>query len=93
MHGTGLPRIGAAPARLRGGADEVVAGWRGAGGGLAVYAKGPDGAFHKTEVERGIAIECLVAADLNGDRRPDLVASAGRSNQLVWYENLGPAGK
>lgn len=29
----------------------------------------------------------VVAADLNHDGRPDLIALASRSNELVWYEN------
>jgi hypothetical protein len=78
------------------GDDEIVAGYRGAGGALAFYHRRPgadagSGAWTKTEIERGIAVECVVATDLNGDRRPDLVAVAGRSKLLVWYENRGPA--
>ncbi|HSW49472.1 MAG TPA: FG-GAP-like repeat-containing protein [Bryobacteraceae bacterium] len=31
----------------------------------------------------------VVAADLNGDRRPDLIALASNLTELVWFENPG----
>jgi len=73
----------------RDGQDELVAGWRGAGGGLTLYdpADGPASGFRSIPFDRQIAVEGLVAADINGDGRLDLVANAGRSNKLVWYEN------
>ena len=37
-------------------------------------------------IDRPIAVEGAVAADLNGDGKLDLVAIAGRSNKLVLYE-------
>jgi len=71
------------------GRDEIVAGWRAAGGGLTLYhpsdAQGPS--FTQRPLDRGIAVEGAVAADLNADGRLDLVAIAGRTNNLVWYEN------
>ncbi|NUQ62301.1 MAG: VCBS repeat-containing protein [Pirellulales bacterium] len=70
------------------GADEIVAGWRGGEGGLAIYDLGDDGIrFEKRFLDRGIAVEGAVAADLNGNGRLDLVVIAGRTNNLVWYEN------
>jgi len=77
------------------GADEIVAGWRAGEGGLAIYDS-PDGSgerWERTPLDRGIAVEGAVAADINGDGRLDLVAIAGRSNLLVWFENLGPKRK
>jgi len=73
------------------GRDEIIAGWRGAGGGLAVYrSRDPDGGrWAKTLVDGGIPVEGIALADINLDGRMDIVAIAGRSNLLVWYENLG----
>jgi hypothetical protein len=71
------------------GADEIVAGWRAGGGGLSLYdpADAASGRFTRTPLDRGIAAEGAVAADLNLDGRLDLVVIAGRSNNLAWYEN------
>jgi len=71
------------------GADEIVAGWRAGGGGLSLYdpADAAGGRFTKIPLDRGIAAEGAVAADLNLDGRLDLVVIAGRSNNLAWYEN------
>ena len=71
------------------GADEIVAGWRGGGGGLALYDPGgADGTqFTKHSLDTGIAVEGAAVADLNLDGRPDLVVIAGRTNNLAWYEN------
>jgi hypothetical protein len=73
------------------GDTEIVAGWRGAGGGLTLYDPtdgGPSGiTLKKIPLDRGIAAEGAAVADLNGDGRLDLVVIAGRTNNLVWYEN------
>jgi len=77
------------------GQDEIVAGWRAAGGGLTLYdpADAEGRSFRNVPLDRGIAVEGLVAVDLNGDGRLDLLAIAGRTNNLVWYENRPPAAK
>lgn len=71
------------------GVDEIVAGWRGGEGGLRMYdpVDGRGSEFRTVVIDRGIAVEGLAAADLNGDGRLDLVALGGRTNNLVWYEN------
>jgi hypothetical protein len=71
------------------GADEIVAGWRGAGGGLVLFdpADAEGSRFNKLTLDTGIAVEGAVAADMNSDGVPDLVVIAGRTNNLVWYEN------
>jgi len=70
------------------GQEEIVAGWRGGGGGLALYDPlDPAGTrFRRVLIDQPIAVEGAVAADLNGDECLDLVAIAGRSNKLVLYE-------
>jgi len=73
------------------GADEILAGWRAAEGGVAIYdaSDGSGERWERTQMDRGIAVEGAVAADINQDGRLDVVAIAGRSNLLVWYENRG----
>ncbi|MCR4415589.1 MAG: VCBS repeat-containing protein, partial [Thermoguttaceae bacterium] len=72
------------------GQDEIVAGWRGGDRGLRLYDPLDAEArqFRTANLDRGIAVEGAVVADLNADGRPDLVVIAGRTNDLVWYENL-----
>jgi hypothetical protein len=79
------------------GVDEIVAGWRGGKGGLVLFdssdlsdrSDSSDKKWTRIPLDEGIAVEGAVATDINGDGRLDLVAIAGRSNLLVWYENLG----
>ncbi|MHC4179500.1 MAG: FG-GAP repeat domain-containing protein [Planctomycetota bacterium] len=72
------------------GADEIVAGWRAGGGGLSLYdpADADGRRFTKVPLDRGIAAEGAVAADMDLDGGLDLVVIAGRSNNLAWYENV-----
>jgi len=70
------------------GDTEIVAGWRGEGGGLIFYDPGENPAYgRRILIDRGIAAEGAAVADLNGDGRLDLVVIAGRTKNLVWYEN------
>jgi hypothetical protein len=73
------------------GTDEIVAGWRAGGGGLRLYkAEDPAGErWVRSDLDQKVPAECAVAADLNRDGRIDILAVAGRSNLLTWYENRG----
>jgi hypothetical protein len=73
------------------GNDELVAGWRNAKQpGVALYAVNRDGTLRtKTMIdESGMATEDLAIADLNGDKRPDIVAAgrATRNVRIYWNE-------
>jgi hypothetical protein len=79
------------------GSEELAAGWRDAPKpGVAIYACDREGALRsKTMIEDGgMAAEDLVVADLNGDKRPDIVASgrATRNVKIYWNET-GKASK
>jgi hypothetical protein len=73
------------------GNDELAAGWRDAPKpGLAIYTVDREGALKsKTMIDDGgMATEDLAVADLNGDKRPDIVASgrATRNVKIYWNE-------
>lgn len=78
------------------GHDELAVGWRDGTPGLAVYAVNRDGTLKwKTMVdEGGMATEDLTIADLNGDKRPDIIAS-GRAtrNVKIYFNETGKAEK
>ncbi len=85
------------------GNDELVAGWRGAKQpGLALYTINRDGTLGtKTMIDdagvtkdpatMGMATEDLAVADLNNDKRPDIVAAgrATRNIKIYWNEGKG----
>lgn len=77
------------------GQDELVAGWRGGQRGLRLYdpADPEFRHFQTIDLDQGIAVEGVAVADLNADGRLDLVAIAGRTSELVWYENRAQAAK
>jgi len=72
------------------GDDELAVGWRGKPFGLAIYDVDRDGNLAGRHVldGEGMAAEDLIVADLNGDRRPDIVASgrATRNVKIYWNE-------
>jgi hypothetical protein len=78
------------------GSDELAVGWRDQKPGVAVYTVDREGAL-KSKVmidEGGMAAEDLVVADLNGDKRPEIIASgrATRNVKIYWNETR-PAGR
>jgi hypothetical protein len=48
------------------------------------------GEWQHVRIEDKLAMNSCVAADLNGDHRPDLVCT-GAGGAIRWYENKGPA--
>jgi len=76
------------------GNDELAVGWRDKQPGVAVYAVDRSGALKTKTVidDGGMATEDLVVADLNSDKKPDIIASgrATRNVKIYWNET-GPA--
>ena len=71
------------------GRDEIIAGYRGAGG--AVYVYYPEDASGRRWQRRvldkgGVAAASCVAVDLNGDSRLDVACIGSASANLKWYE-------
>jgi hypothetical protein len=73
------------------GRDEVVAGQRGGAHSLMLYTASADGtAWTKRAIdEGGMAGAGCAAADLNGDKRLDIVCIGTATANLKWYENVG----
>jgi hypothetical protein len=74
------------------GRDAIVAGSRGAGGGLFIYWPPPvlgDPWARQVLNATNQASSCDIA-DLNADGRRDVLCIAANEPGLVWYENLGP---
>ena len=77
------------------GSDELAVGWRDAPKpGVAIYVVDREGALKSKMMidDGGMATEDLVVADLNGDKRPDIVASgrATRNVKIYWNETGKP---
>jgi Aldos-2-ulose dehydratase, beta-propeller domain/FG-GAP-like repeat/FG-GAP repeat len=72
------------------GRDEIIAGYRGKGGGLVFYtAQDPLGEhWTRSQLDMGgiTAAGCAVV-DLNGDGRLDIVCIGSATANLRWYEN------
>jgi hypothetical protein len=75
------------------GNDDLAAGWRDGKPGVAIYTVDREGALRSKAMidEGGMATEDLLVADLNGDKRPDIVASgrATRNVKIYWNETSG----
>ena len=74
------------------GLDEIIAGYRGTGASVYVYyAEDASGKNWRREVldGGGMASAGCDVADLNGDRRTDIVCIGSRTANIKWYENLG----
>ncbi len=78
------------------GSDQVAAGWREPGKedkkvGIRLYvpttADGSAWKLHATVDDNTMACEDMKAADLNGDGKPDLIASGRATKNLVIYWN------
>jgi hypothetical protein len=73
--------------------DQVIAGWRNPDKngkvGIKIYSRpGPGPAWISSWIdEGGIAVEDLQVADLNGDGKPDIIASGRATHNLVIYWN------
>jgi hypothetical protein len=74
------------------GNDDLAVGWRDKPPGVAVYTVDREGTLQsKTMIdEGGMAAEDLVVADLNGDKRPDIVASGRATRNVKIYWNEAP---
>lgn len=75
------------------GRDDIVAGDRSPKGATVhvMYAPAdPAGEWHHQRLDPGaIAASGCVTADLNRDRRPDIVCIGSATGNIKWYENLG----
>jgi hypothetical protein len=71
------------------GQDEVIAGYRGTGRSVHIYY--PEGdRWTRVVLDKGrMAAAACAAADLNGDKRVDIVCIGSATANLKWYENLG----
>ncbi|MBX3742305.1 MAG: VCBS repeat-containing protein [Akkermansiaceae bacterium] len=77
------------------GHDQVVAGWREPAKdtkkvGIRLYAPNADGTewkLHSLVDDNAMACEDIKAADLNGDGKPDLIASGRATKNLIIYWN------
>jgi hypothetical protein len=73
------------------GNDGLAVGWRDQKPGVAIYTVDRDGTLKSKAMvdDGGMATEDLVVADLNNDKRPDIIASgrATRDVKIYWNES------
>lgn len=75
----------------RDGNDEIVAGYRGPGTSLFIYHAADDSRLNwrRQLLDAEMAASGLAIADVNGDRRLDVVAIGASTGNVKWYENRG----
>jgi hypothetical protein len=71
------------------GRDEVIAGNRGQGRSVHIYYPDRDRWTRVVLDSGGMAAAACAAADLNADKRVDVVCIGSASANLKWYENAG----
>jgi hypothetical protein len=73
------------------GMDEIVAGYRGSGGGVNIYRQGVKNTWTKFAVatpdQKSMAAAGCVLAHFNDDKRLDLACIGTSTANLKWYEN------
>jgi hypothetical protein len=71
------------------GRDQIVAGFRGQGKSVYIYTADASGQKWTKRAldDGGMGAAACVAADLNGDERPDIACID--ATRLKWYENVG----
>src|SRR4029079_3102928 len=73
------------------GNPQIVAGWRGKGGGIALFTctepDKPQPAWHQQVIDGAMACEDLCLADLNGDAKLDIIASGRATHNVKIYWN------
>ena len=71
------------------GSDELAVGWRDGKPGVALYVVDREGALQSKVMvdEGGMATEDLTIADLNGDKRPEIIASGRATHNVKIYWN------
>jgi hypothetical protein len=67
---------------------QIVAGYRGGGGGVNLYSLSKDGEWKRTVLDSHMAAAACAVADLNGDGRLDLACIGSSTSNLKWYESL-----
>ena len=76
------------------GVDEIIAGYRGAGGGLNVYRLGASDQWTRHALaepsQKNMAAAGCAVAHLNDDKRLDIACIGTSTANLKWYENKQP---
>jgi hypothetical protein len=75
----------------RDGSDEIIAGFRGPGRSVYLYAAEAGRWSRRILDDGGLAAAGCTVADLNGDGRIDVACIGSATANLKWYENLGVA--